>query len=308
MEEIKKNSDQVMLITGCASGIGQHLTTVLAGQGYNILATDVNLDALEKSADESKWDRQRVLLKKLDVRKAADWQEAMSLIIKQWGKIDVCMNIAGFCIQGFLSEFPLEHIDLHIDINTKGAMLGTKFAAEQMLKQGHGHIVNMCSLAGLAAVPGTSLYSASKFALRGFTLAVYFELKPHGISVTLVEPDLVDTAKLQTQLIYGDKAAAIGFSAPRILTVEDIEKVILKKVLKKKVLEVAIPTYRGWLCKFGGNFPKLSGKLYSSMAVSGMKSLEKEKSKREGFEKVVTPDRWIMEKEVAESRKKKTTQ
>ncbi len=216
------------------------------------------------------------------------------------------MNIAGFAVQGFVTDFPLEHIDLHIDINTKGAILGTKFAAQQMVKQGYVHIVNMCSLAGLAPVPGISLYSASKFALRGFSLAAYYELKPHGIYVTLVEPDLVNTAKLQTQLIYGDKAAAVGFSAPRILTVQDIEKVILKKVLKKKSLEVAIPAYRGWLSRFGGNFPRLSGTLYSAMAASGMKSLEKEKSKRKGFEKVITPDRWILEREVGKARTKKS--
>jgi 3-oxoacyl-[acyl-carrier protein] reductase len=296
-----------MLMTGCASGIARHLTTVLAERGYNILATDINLEALRKSAKESKWDPQRVLLRPLDVRKAGDWRAAMTLIVNQWGKIDVCMNIAGFAIQGFVTEFPLEHIDLHIDINTKGAILGTKFAAEQMLKQGYGHIVNMCSLAGLAPVPGISLYSASKFALRGFSLAAYHELKPHGIYVTLVEPDLVDTAKLQTQLIFGDKAAAVGFSAPRILTVQDIEKVIVKKVLRKKALEVAIPTYRGWMSKFGGNFPRLSGKLYSAMETSGMKSLKKEKSKRRGFEKVTTPDRWILENETGKGRKKKTT-
>ena len=197
MRETKKSRNKVMLITGCASGIARHLTTVLAGRGYDILATDINPQALEKSAKKSKWDRLHAILKKLDVRKAGEWRAAMSLIIKKWGKLDVCMNIAGFAVEGFVTDFPLEHIDLHIDINTKGAILGTKFAAQQMVKQGYGHIVNMCSLAGLAPVPGISLYSASKFALRGFSLAAYYELKPHGIYVTLVEPDLVNTAKLQ---------------------------------------------------------------------------------------------------------------
>ena len=306
MKVTEQDTNRVVLITGCGSGIARHLTTVLAGRGYNILATDINPEALKKGADELKWDNKRVLLRKLDVRSADEWRAAMSLVIKEWGKIDICMNIAGFAVQGFVTEFPLEHIDLHIDINTKGAILGTRFAAEQMVKQGYGHIINMCSLAGLAAVPGTSLYSASKFALRSFSLAAYYELKPHGVHVTLIEPDLVDTAKLQTQLIYGDRAASVGFSAPRILTVDDVTGVILKKVLGKKPLEVAIPMYRGWLCKFGGNFPRLSGVLYGLFGGLGMKNLEKEKSKRKGFEKVITPDRWIMGKEGAEPRAKKT--
>lgn len=297
--------NQVAIITGCASGIAQHLCTVLSARGYCILATDINREALEKSAWEKHWDKERVMLAKLDVRNQTDWKRAMSLVLGKWGKLDVCMNIAGFDIQGFIRDFRLEHIDLHLDINAKGAILGTKFAADIMIKQGHGHIINMCSLAGLAPVPGISLYSASKFALRGFSLAAYFELKPLGVDVSLVEPDLVDTNKLRTQLIYNeDEAAAVGFSAPRILKVEDIARVFLRDVLEKKKLEVAIPRYRGLLCKLGGNFPTLTAKLFGAMAKSGMKSIARERAKRGDMKKLMTPDRWILERECKKSRAK----
>jgi len=289
---------QVALITGCGSGIARHLTTVLSRRDYRILATDIHRESLENSARDLKWDRDRVVLHTLDVRHADGWKEAVALVVKTWGRLDVCMNIAGFAIQGFVHQFPLEHIDLHIDINTKGAILGTRFAAEQMIKQGSGHIVNMCSLASLAPVPGISLYTASKFALRGFSLAASYELKPYGIDVSLVEPDLVDTAKLQTQLIYGDDAAAVGFSAPRILSVEDLEAVFLDKILKKKALEVAIPPWRGWLCKFGGTFPRLTGQIHKIVTKMGMKNLSREKAKRQGYAQVVTPDKWLYEREV----------
>jgi 3-oxoacyl-[acyl-carrier protein] reductase len=292
------------LITGCGSGIARHLTTVLSKRGYQILATDVNYGALEKNAQELNWDSGNVILKKLDVRSAGQWQEAVDLVVRTWGKLDVCMNIAGFAIQGFVHDFPLEHLDLHIDINTKGAILGTRFAAQQMLTQGSGHIINMCSLAGLAPVPGISLYSASKFALRGFSLAAYYELKPRGIDISIVEPDLVDTAKLKTQLIYGDEAAAVGFSARKILKEEDIEKVFLTKVLRDRVLEISIPISRGWMCKIAGNFPKLAGRLYKTMAKDGMNNIAREKTAREGFQKEMTPDRWIYEQEL---KKKKET-
>jgi NADP-dependent 3-hydroxy acid dehydrogenase YdfG len=292
----------VALITGCGSGIARHLTTVLSRQGYRILATDVRVDALEKSAKDLGWDAERVHLKKLDVREADDWRAAIAAVVEAWGRLDVCMNIAGFAIQGFVHEFPLEHIDLHLDINTKGAILGTRFATEQMLKQGSGHIINMSSLAGLAPVPGTSLYSASKFALRGFSLAAYHELKPYGIDISIVEPDLVDTAKLQTQLIYGDAAAAVGFSAPKILRVEDVERVFLKRVLKERALEVAIPRSRGWLSKFAGNFPKLSARLFTLVAKTGMSNLAREKARRKGYELVVTPDKWLYQQELEKKR------
>jgi len=296
--KIHKN-DQVALITGCGSGIARHLCTVMSEQGYRILAADINPDSLKESAKTLAWDSNRVQLAKLDVRSHTDWRKAISVVIKKWSRLDVCMNIAGFDIQGFVRDFQLEHIDLHLDINAKGAILGTKFAADVMIRQGHGHIINMCSLAGLAPVPGISLYSASKFALRGFTLAAYYELKPLGVHVSLVEPDLVDTAKLTTQLIYDeDQAAAVGFSAPRILTVEDISRKIIIDVLGKKKLEVAIPGYRGLLCKFGGSFPTLSEKLFGAMAKSGLKSIAKERARRGNLKKLMTPDRWILEKEL----------
>lgn len=291
-----KNSP-VALITGCASGIARHLTTVLSRDGYRILATDVRTDALEDSARDLAWHPDRVWSRKLDVRDADEWRSAIAAVVERWGRLDVCMNVAGFAVQGFIHEFPLEHLDLHIDINTKGAILGTRFAAEQMLKQGSGHIVNVCSLAGLAPVPGISLYSASKFALRGFSLAAAYELEPHGIHVSIVEPDLVDTAKLQTQLMYGDAAAAVGFSAAKILQVEDLEKVFLNDVLRDKVLEIAIPRSRGWLCKLAGNFPRASGAFYRAMAKAGMRNIEREKTRRQGYDQVLTPDRWLYEEE-----------
>jgi len=298
MQNVQTDKSRLALITGCASGIARHLTTVLSKrEGYRILATDVNIDALESSAKEQGWDPGMVRLKKLDVRSASEWQGVIEDVIDVWGKLDVCMNIAGFCIQGFVHEFAMEHLDLHLDINTKGAILGTRFAAEQMLKQGHGHIINMGSLASLSPVPGTSLYCASKFALRGFSLAAYYELQPRGIDISIVEPDLVDTGKLQTQLQYGDDAAAVGFSAPRILQVEDIEQVFLDKVLKQRKLEVPIPLSRGWLCKFGGAFPKLSVKLFKIMTRIGLNNIERERSRRKGLESVVTPDTWIYEQE-----------
>ncbi|MEW5980355.1 MAG: SDR family oxidoreductase [Acidobacteriota bacterium] len=288
------------LITGCGSGIGRHLTTVLSQKEYCILATDINSESLERSAKDLAWNSEKVQLKKLDVRKADEWEDAVATVVQKWGRLDLCMNIAGFAIPGFVGEFPLEHIDLHLDINTKGAILGTRCAAQQMIKQKAGHIVNMCSLAGLAPVPGISLYCASKFALRGFSLAAYYELKPLGIDISIVEPDLVDTPKLQTQLLYDEEAAAIGCSARKIVRLGEIEEVFLKKVLRDRVLEIAIPLSRGWLARFAGDFPTLCGKMHATMKRMGMKNLAREKARRGDYAQVMTPDRWICEQEAQE--------
>ncbi len=282
----------ITIVTGAASGIARHMTGVLAGMGHRIIATDINEEALKKGASEFGWDSSQVLLEKLDVRDAEQWKKIVDKAVKKWGRLDILMNIAGFAIQGFVHEFPLNHIDLHIDINAKGAILGTHFASVQMVKQGSGHIINMGSLAGLAPVPGTSLYCASKFALRGFSLAVSRELIPYGVHVTYVAPDLVDTPKLVTQLKFDEKAASVGFSAPKILTVKDIEKGLLK-AMKKRPLEIAIPRHRGILCKIGSTFPGLASPLYSIMSKQGISSMAKERGKRVSQVKEDTPDTWV---------------
>jgi 3-oxoacyl-[acyl-carrier protein] reductase len=283
---------KVVVITGAASGIGRHLVDRMDQMDCRIMATDVNADAMDAHAEQAGWS-QNTIRRKLDVRDSDQWKNILDETVQAWGQLDIMMNIAGFAIQGFAHDMPLKHIDLHLDINAKGAILGTHFAAAQMVKQGSGHIINMGSLAGMAPVPGTSLYSASKFALRGFSLAAARELRPLGVYLTYVAPDLVDTPKLITQLHHDRNAAAVGFSAPRILTVDDISRVVLGKVIKKKPLEAAIPGHRGALCKIGGMFPGLTSSLFKFMAKQGLESMDRETAKRPDVASQETPDEWL---------------
>lgn len=287
----------VVVITGSASGIGRHLTGVFAKNGYRVIATDININALRESAVENQWDSSGVILEELDVRVPGQWKSVIYRAVKEWGRIDILMNIAGYCIQGFIHETELIQVDLHIDINAKGAIYGTYFASIQMVKQGFGHIVNMGSLAGIAPVPGTCLYSASKFALRGFSHAIANELRQFNVFVTYIAPDLVDTPKLLTQLKFDEKAAAVGSSAPRILTVDDIERAVFGKVLKRKPIEVAIPEYRGWLGKIATVFPSMASSIFSRVANTGLETIKKEKHRRETELLKDTPDVIIFKKE-----------
>jgi len=85
--------------------------------------------------------------------------------------------------------------------------------------------------------------------------------------------------------------------------ITSIEKIFLTRVLRDKVLEISIPLYRGWLCKFAGTFPKLSKKMFKSMAKAGMNNIAREKKKRVGFENAMTPDKWIYEQELSKKKK-----
>ena len=106
-----------------------------------------------------------------------------------------------------------ESVALQLDVNTKGVILGTQAAAKVMVGQGRGHIINIASMAALAPVPGISVYSASKFAVRGFSLAAAQELEDRGVQVTVVCPDAVDTPMVDYQLDSGRRRTHVFRSA-----------------------------------------------------------------------------------------------
>lgn len=271
-----------MLLTGCASGIGRHLAGALAGRGHRILATDLDDAALGRAADEGGWgagghSRPAVMTRRLDVRSETDWDSAIAAAVEAWGVIDVVINIAGFLRPGYATDVTLGDIDLHFDVNVKGTVLGTRAAARQMVAQRRGHIINFGSLASLAPVPGLCLYSASKFAVRGFTLAASAELRDQGVDVTLVMPDAVATPMLDLQVGYDE--AALTFSGSRPLTVQDIEALIVQ-VLVKKPMEVAIPTSRGALARLANAAPGISKKLGPLLIGKGRKEQERIKAAR----------------------------
>ncbi|MFT3773383.1 MAG: SDR family oxidoreductase [Minicystis sp.] len=266
-------SPKTMILTGCASGIGRHLTGVLAARGHKIVATDVNEEALAREAKARGWDRSRVELRKLDVRSEADWEGAIDATERAFGELDVLMNIAGYLQPAYVQDIGTKDIDLTIDVNVKGVMLGTRAAARRMIPKRAGHIVNIGSMASLAPVPGLSLYSASKFAVRGFTLSVAMELQKHGVAVTLVMPDAVDTPMLDKQIGYEE--AALTFSGPRALTVEDIEKAIVEDVLPKRPLEVALPTSRAVIARVATAMPAAVKSLAPLFVKMGRRKQEK---------------------------------
>ena len=117
-----------------------------------------------------------------------------------------------------------------------------------------GHIINISSLAGVAPIPGIALYSASKFAVRGFSIALAYELKRENIYVSVICPDAVNTPMLDLQVPYEE--ASLTFSGSTLEPL-DISKLVIK-CLKNKPIEITIPIHRGILAKLGNFFPGLA--------------------------------------------------
>ncbi len=274
-----KQPASVCLVTGCASGIGRHLVGVLVEQGHRVVATDLTLAALKDVAKQDGWPADRVLLKSLDVRDPEAWDRAVEFALSRCGALDVLLNVAGYLKPGYIHDTEAIEVHKHIDVNTKGVIFGTRAAARVMVPKRHGQIVNIASLAAIAPVPGLCLYSASKFAVRGFSLAVSQELERHGVAVTTVCPDAVQTPMLDLQVDYEE--AALTFSGDRVLTVDDVAQAILR-ALADKPMEVLIPMGRASLAKVVNAFPQIAGRVQPLLARKGIASQKKAKRTRRG--------------------------
>jgi 3-oxoacyl-[acyl-carrier protein] reductase len=264
------------LLTGCASGVGKHLTGVLLGLGHSVIATDVNSKALQ----EITWNGPGKLVRvKLDVTKREDWEAAVVVAKEEFGALDVVMNIAGYLYPGKVQDdSTLRYIDLHLGVNVAGVMNGTCIMSRFMIesiKQGElingGHIINIASMAAKAPIDGLTLYSASKYACRGFSLCAAKDLYSEGIYVTVVCPDAIKTPMLDMQATHD--SAVLSFCGEKALTVEDVERLIMDKVLIDRPREVMLTDFvRSKLIYLGDMFS-------NSRLVAYLESAEKAKGR-----------------------------
>ncbi len=251
---------RTVFLTGAASGIGRALAEALLARGDRVFACDRDSDALATLSGEA------LCRETFDVRDPAAWDAALVRCVDRFGPIDVLLNVAGVIRPGFVADISVDDIEFHLDINTRGVILGSRAALPHLRRPG-GHLVNVASLAGIAPVPGLALYSASKFAVRGFTLAIASELEELGLKVSCVCPDAVQTPMLDLQLDHA--AAAMTFSGSRVLTVEEVCALILGPVLERAPREVTIPRRRGWLAKLASAFPGVDRGLLAGLRARG---------------------------------------
>ncbi len=264
------DASRIVLLTGGAGGIGRALTTLLRSEGYTLLVTDLP-EALHAAAFA---EGPHLSALPLDVRSVEQWQTVLAECRRRFGRLDCCINLAGIIRPGFVLEQDEAAVDLHFDVNLKGVIHGTRLAAGWMCEQGHGHIINISSMAGLAPVMGLSLYSASKFAVRAYSIAAAFELRSRGVYVTTICPDLVDTPMLDLQLDYPDAAALTFSGPPRPLTADAVARAILD-AMRRRPLEVALPPARARLAKLGNLFPEWGRRLTARLASTGKSRIMK---------------------------------
>lgn len=267
---------KVLFVTGAANGIGKQFAQEALADGHRVVAADLHLEALQYAFPEK---NPNLLKVKLDVSQYHEWFKAYNAVLEHFGKIDVLLNIAGFIEPGYIDQSTKASADTHIKTNLLGTIYGTQIFASHMKENRKGHIINIASLAGVSAVPGVSLYCASKFGVRGFTLSISNELKQFGVHTTLICPDLVNTNMLDKQLQY--KESNIAFSGPKKpLEATDITKIIFKEMRHPKNVEVLVPWSRGVLARLVSSFPWLIAPLKNVLYKIGNKQRLKQLEER----------------------------
>lgn len=196
------HGQNVWFITGAGKGIGAAIAKEALINGYTVVAAVRNPESAQRALGENP----NLFCVRLDLTDESSIQNAVGEAIARFGRIDVLVNNAGYGLLGYFEEFSGELIRRQMETNVFGLMSLTRAVLPAMREQHSGWIVNFSSTSGIKSVEGGAVYSASKFAVEGFTEGLAIELKPFGINCLLVEPGAfrTDFFKEGTSFMTGD--------------------------------------------------------------------------------------------------------
>lgn len=188
-------NEKIAVVTGSSSGIGLITAVELAAQGHRVVASmrDLGRSSRLEDAAQKAGVRDRLDLRRIDITENDSLPDAVNAIVREHGCIDVLVNNAGFSSGGFAEDVSLAELRHQMETNFFGNVAMSKAVLPVMRKQRSGHIIQIASIAGRMAAPLVSSYSASKFALEGWSEALRIEVHSLGIRVVLVEPGDYET-------------------------------------------------------------------------------------------------------------------
>ena len=236
---------RVAIVTGGGSGIGAAIVRALAARGAAVVIADIDESAAKSVADGVSAGDGDVTTAVLDVRDSGAVSDLVNQVAAERGGLDLIFNNAGIAIGGLVEELTLDHWDRVIDVNVRGVVHGVHAAYPVMLRQGHGHIVNTASLAGLVPGPGLAPYAAAKHAVVGLSLSLRAEGASRGVKVSAVCPGFVDTPLLGRvnpdlpQTETGANAAALARMLGKLYQADPLAQDVLRGVERNRALIIA---------------------------------------------------------------------
>ena len=192
---MKSFRNKVAAITGAGSGIGRSLALQLARDGAALALSDVNAEGLAETVALCREEGVTVTEAIVDVAQRQQVYDWAAATVAAHGKVNLVFNNAGVALGAPISSMAEDDLKWIMDINFWGVVYGTQAFLPHLKASGEGHVINISSVFGIAAIPSQSAYNASKFAVRGFTEALRQELEIEGapVSATTVHPGGIKT-------------------------------------------------------------------------------------------------------------------
>lgn len=269
------------VVTGAGGGLGHAIALELADRGFLVHVTDIDADAAAHVANEIGAGARSAAL---DVRDEAACRALATEATTRSGTLDLWVNNAGVLITGPSWAQDEMARRAMLEVNALGTMNGTVAALEPMIATGHGHVINVISLAGIVAAPGEVNYSASKHAAMAFTLGTLFDLRRagiEGVTLSAVCPDGIWTPMLEDKL---DDLEAAGSFSGRLLTPEQVAVEVGRLTERPRPILI-LPRWRGFQLRLLDLFPRLTLRLLPW-------AMRDARRKQRRYKKLIQAGRW----------------
>ncbi len=255
-------NQRVALITGPAKGMGAAVSQAFAAEGCRLVLAGRDTDAIEPVARDIRATGGKAIVIACDLTCEPDCNAAVAAAEAEFGGVDILVNVAGGTgpIGKTGAETSRTEFDQIMELNVAGPFGMMRAVAPGMMARGYGRIVNVGGTFGMRGRAGRLAYSSSKWGLRGLTKSFALELGPHGITVNIVAPGMVDGPRFRTKVVP-EMAARLGISEEdaieyhaadyatrRISTSEDVAAacVFLASDAARQITGVDLPIDGGW--------------------------------------------------------------
>ncbi len=188
--------ERTVLITGASTGIGLAIARALTRTNHRVILT-ARQTSLPRFAAHEIGESERVRIRPLDVTKPEEREAIVAEAARDWGGVDVLINNAGISYRAVVEHVEEQERVAQMDVNFRSPMELIRLVLPGMREKRAGHIITVSSVGGMMAMPTMAAYSASKFALEGAHEALWYEVRPWGIRVSLVQPGFVDSDGFQ---------------------------------------------------------------------------------------------------------------
>ena len=269
------SENKVIIVTGASSGIGEATARLFAAEGYRVVLAARRMNRLQAIAEDIRRSGGQALPVPTDVSQYESVERMVQETIVRWGRIDILFNNAGFGRVGWLESLdPVKDVRQPLAVNLLGTIYCSQAVLPQMIEQRRGHIINMSSILGLLGTPTYTVYTASKFGVRGFSQALRREVSIWGIKVSAIYPGGVSETEFAAK--SGSQRRKTAISTPRWLrlTAQQVAQAVYRVTQRPKSI-VVLPWMLRYTVWLNNMMPSVVDKLIENRFVRREREMSK---------------------------------